>query len=844
MSTRRRLHVVAAALALLALSALDPALPFGRVPRCRLLLLDFSASARPFAAERAARARAWAAGLEPGDRIGWIGFGETAFVGEPLRPATEALRQEPRPEVAFGEGESRPAAAVELGLSLAPDGGVLELVLITDARATGPGTEAALRRARARGAVVQMVPLGTGGFLDVSVTAVRGPARVPRGEVAGFEAVVAAGGPCVVAVEWTVDGRAVHRERIDFAGAGEQAARLTLEGSDAAERLVRCVATCPAEPPAVQFNNESGRLVRPPEARPALWITAREAGASAAAWAAALPDLALTVAPAAGDFEPCDAVVLEDVPLAALGPATTARLAGHLRRGAGLVVLGGRHSFAAGEYAGSALEDLLPLLSTPRQTLALALGLDVSGSMGEPGLPGRTKLESSVQAAAAALTILGEDDEAGVIAFARVPETVRARARFDGVQALSARLAALRPGGETRLLTAVRAAAAALEGASGRRHILLLTDGQSPESTREFEEEAARLEAAGITLTAVAIGRAVGEEDLARLRLLAGAAQAADGGGGRAFHLADLAALEPALREDLTRQKGLFQETAAGAAATPGSAWAPDLSRAGPVGGWVRTRARDEARVDVSAAGEPLAASWQVGRGRVVALATDPAGAWGRGWQASGDAARVVAAAIRWALPSAPTGGVALEAFEEAGHAVLTVRVDDGGDPGALLDLAAEWTAAGETGVRRVPLEPVTPRVRRARVPLRETGPFRWTVTRGEIWVGTEAAYGSQTPERLRVGADLATAADWAAAGGGTVCLDAPPPAPATARGGHSGVPLRRGLQGLALLLLFVPPATAWWQRRREGAAARAETGAPDGEPASSSGSAGKNAGA
>lgn len=77
---------------------------------------------------------------------------------------------------------------------------------------------------------------------------------------------------------------------------------------------------------------------------------------------------ALTGLPAVpGDLEPFDVVVLGDIDRIAWTDAQLRLLADFVRRGGGLLMLGGQASFGPGGYGGSPLEEALPVLCGPRE---------------------------------------------------------------------------------------------------------------------------------------------------------------------------------------------------------------------------------------------------------------------------------------------------------------------------------------------------------------------------------------------------------------------------------------------------------------------------------------------
>jgi hypothetical protein len=118
-------------------------------------------------------------------------------------------------------------------------------------------------------------------------------------------------------------------------------------------------------------------------------------------------------------------VVLDNVPADGLSPTQSHRLTQYARDlGGGLLILGGDHAFAAGGYAGTALETLSPLASTPPEPAAhWVLLIDSSGSMNAPaagatGGSGSTRWRVAADAAVALLRSLPPEDRASVGGFA------------------------------------------------------------------------------------------------------------------------------------------------------------------------------------------------------------------------------------------------------------------------------------------------------------------------------------------------------------------------------------------------------------------------------------------
>jgi hypothetical protein len=115
-------------------------------------------------------------------------------------------------------------------------------------------------------------------------------------------------------------------------------------------------------------------------------------------------------------------VVLANVTASSLPPGQMRALQAYVRDfGGGLVVVGGDTAYGPGGYARTPLEDMLPVRMDLRgksvsASVALMLVVDVSGSMGG-GPGGASKMDLAKEAAIAAVELLGEYDQVGVLAF-------------------------------------------------------------------------------------------------------------------------------------------------------------------------------------------------------------------------------------------------------------------------------------------------------------------------------------------------------------------------------------------------------------------------------------------
>lgn len=344
-------------------------------------------------------------------------------------------------------------------------------------------------------------------------------------------------------------------------------------------------------------------------------------GGGAAGWAEAAGLVTRTLSPAAmleegARFALVRAVLLHDQPADALAPVLRTRLRSWVEAGGLLVLAGREHAFGPGGWAGTDLEALSPLLADPRPPggapLGVALLLDRSGSMapeaGGIGVEGVGRLAGAVAAG------LGEEDQLAVLAFGVDAEVLLPPTAAGRVAQVPA--PAITRGG-TRLAPAIDRALALLARAPvDQRVLVVVSDGQFVDEPEVLAALPGRL--AGVRLVAVLVGADPSREPLASLAGEAGVV--VEGLGEAVPRLVTAGVLEAGT--------GLL---GGAAPVTPGPAWGARLGGTPPpVAARVRVRARPEARVLAQVEGLPLLAEWAVGRGRVIALATD-------GWPLAAD---------------------------------------------------------------------------------------------------------------------------------------------------------------------------------------------------------------
>ncbi|HEV7302272.1 MAG TPA: vWA domain-containing protein [Tepidisphaeraceae bacterium] len=305
-------------------------------------------------------------------------------------------------------------------------------------------------------------------------------------------------------------------------------------------------------------------------------------------------------------------IVLQNVSIDELPLQRQLLLDRYVRRlGGTLILLGGDAAFTAGGYAGSALDALSPLASSPPQpTVEWTILTDASGSMAAPAGGGGTRFDAAVTAARTAVAALPPNDTVSVGSFARdVRWWSTGRSVTDTLPAI-ATAPPIAPNGPTNLAAALDAIVAA--PSSKARQILLITDGGAdPVNVAPRVEQ---LRNAASRLNVLSIGNGPASDSLAQIAVATGGTVVTEADPAR-WSRAAAQLLRAAIAGELRTSpaRGGFSGELATAGDVEAAPWNPLWPRAGAT--VVATN---------TAGGEPLAAWWNAGTGRVIAFAYTP----------------------------------------------------------------------------------------------------------------------------------------------------------------------------------------------------------------------------
>ncbi|MFD1031135.1 VWA domain-containing protein [Metaplanococcus flavidus] len=315
-----------------------------------------------------------------------------------------------------------------------------------------------------------------------------------------------------------------------------------------------------------------------------------------------------------------DAIIFDNVSGTQVGEQTMAVIEQAVKEfGMGFMMVGGDQSFGLGGYFKTPIEELLPVAMEVTgkhelPSLGLLIVMDRSGSMAGQ------KMELAKEAAARSVELLREDDVVGVIAFDDAPWQIVPTGKLGDRQQAVDDILSVAPGGGTEIYSSLAEAYSQLENKDlQRKHIILLTDGQSasPHDPYELIERGVDNK---ITLSTVAIGQ---DADSVLLESLA------QSGNGRFYDVRDTTTIPAILSRETIMMSRTYIVDEPFTPLVYESAWSPLFTDGIPqINSYITTTAKDTARVVAeSEQQDPVLAEWNYGLGKTVAF-TSGSGAW------------------------------------------------------------------------------------------------------------------------------------------------------------------------------------------------------------------------
>lgn len=332
--------------------------------------------------------------------------------------------------------------------------------------------------------------------------------------------------------------------------------------------------------------------------------------------------------------------------------------------GKGFIMTGGESSFGLGGYFDTPIERLLPVNMDIKgkkemPSLALMIVVDRSGSM-----QGQ-KLQLAKEAAARTVALLREQDNLGVIAFDDRPWEIVKLAPIEDKEAVAEKIRTISVGGGTNIFPALEEAyGQMLDNEAKRKHIILLTDGQSASNGNYNALLEQGLEE-NITLSAVAIGQDADKHLLQSL---------AEEGTGRYYEVIDASVIPSILSRETVMATRTYIEDNPFFPTITGDAIEglnPVLSDGVPqMNAYIAVSEKDKAQTILSSGkDDPVLSVWQYGIGRSIAFTSDLTGKWSGQWPNWGRWSDFWAEAVNWTFPSIDSSAFRID-FQRNGSLV------------------------------------------------------------------------------------------------------------------------------------------------------------------------------
>lgn len=613
--------------------------------------------------------------LKPADRFGLIGFAAEATVLMELRPKT-THPQLTADALLVGEGTDI-LAALKRAMAMLVDAHQRRIVLFSDGLDNAGGTALIDYLPLLQASKVEVLTVPLQSVQDaLRVHQLQMPTQVRKGQRFGMQAIIETDGsiPTLTATlshhgvpiheaKWTLP-RGRHVLELPMQQVREEGVhtyQLKLNVSD-----------------AIPENNHAYSVVKIQDKPHVLYVESEPAHAEPLKAVLEENGFIVDVISAAEmptelvALQRSDALILSNIPADALSTQQLNAVENYVRAlGHGLVVLGGPRAFGTGGYTDTALERVLPVEMTPRQqqeSVALLFVIDTSGSMANY-VNARQKIQLAIEGVRAGIRNLKAEDTAGLLGFNTAVHLISPLTADRGLLIRAA--GKLRPtGGTTMMKDALQEAGELLKTTDAKRkHIVLLSDGNSTGERSDFLNLAMQLAEARVGITTIAIGDADRE-------LLT---EIAEAGGGRSVYVQNVQELPAVLMETVREtQRYIVSEPFQPVLAIPDAPIVEGIAPPPMLHGYVATAEKDGAQVFISShRDEPVLAGWRFGLGKSIAWTSDVKPAWAREWIPWHHFGRFWGQVVNWTLPADNSHAdfeLAVSARSGSGEAVIDTQ--------------------------------------------------------------------------------------------------------------------------------------------------------------------------
>lgn len=321
--------------------------------------------------------------------------------------------------------------------------------------------------------------------------------------------------------------------------------------------------------------------------------------------------------------------------------------------GVGLIMTGGAESFGMGGWFQTPVEEALPVhmdLRGKKQipSLGLVLVIDKSGSM-TSGDRGVNKMALAREAAIRATEMLQPKDQVSVVAFDGSPWLVVPPQNMTNLVDIHQQISRIQADGGTEIYPALVMAVEQLKQMNvQRKHVILLTDGQSGRSA-DYLGLLQQMTADNVTVSTVAVGN---DADTALLQDIAQA------GKGRYYLATDPQTIPQIFsKETAMASRAFIVEKPQVPLLVNGGGWSSLAGGIPQVHAYLTTSPKQTAEpILLSADQDPILIRWQYGLGRAVAWTSDLEGAWAPEWVLWGGFGRFWNEVVSWTFPQVTLG--------------------------------------------------------------------------------------------------------------------------------------------------------------------------------------------
>ncbi len=662
------------------------------------------------------------------DRLAVVSMGQTAAIDRVPQKGKFAGFL-----TSVGPDASRLSGAMKLALSLVPSGGSGRILLLSDGKWTGKDPRAVAAQAAARDISVDFHLLRRPSSQDISITRVQAPGTVAPGEAFLLSAEVHIPTTQTISYVLKRGGQVLGQGTKVMSAGGHRLVFRDKAGKPGTFQYSLTVKGVGKDP--VPENNKARILVGIRGQRPLLLVSETpRAGFARLLRYARIPLTVLRprqVQWSLSHLSRYSGLLLENIEANKIGTQGMETIAAWVKQsGAGLMMTGGSTSFGPGGYFRSPLEAILPVSMELRRehrklSLAMAIVLDRSGSMGATVAGGQTKMALANLASAQTLNLLSPLDELGVLAVDTKAHTIVPLMQVHQKPTMRERILGIASmGGGIYVYDGLVAAYEMLQPATAKtRHILLFADAADAEQPGKYKSLLALFKKEKITVSVIGLGKDT-DPDAAFLK------DVAKRGHGRIFFTEDAASLPRLFAQDtfivvrstFVKEKTPFQWTTGLAALT-------DLSYKNPpsTGGYNLCYLRPGATQAALTTDEykaPIVSFWQVGLGRALAYTAEVDGKHTGALAKWSQLGSFLSTLARWTAGKARPlpRHMLLTQKVRRGVAVVQLHLDPERKNTALSTAPSAYTIKGVSGLRpkvlKTQMKWLSPHVLQVEIPL------------------------------------------------------------------------------------------------------------------------------